>query len=99
MRGVAEEGLGAYEFDQDSFDRKYQVMALKVVARRRCTGCEESKEMPVHVGDVIAGRYQVQTGVGQWLSAGRCVKHTSPTWLPLVRLACLGSFDCGGRLA
>ncbi|GAB4815019.1 hypothetical protein N2152v2_002065 [Parachlorella kessleri] len=62
---AAEEGLGAYEFDQDSFDRKYQVMALKVVARRRCTGFEESKEMPVHVGDVIAGRYQVVDLLGQ----------------------------------
>lgn len=39
--------------------RKYQVMSLKIVARRHCTGFEESKELPVHVGDVIAGRYQV----------------------------------------
>lgn len=44
------------------------MMDLRIVARRHCTGFEESKELPVHVGDVIAGRYQVRARLGVLLT-------------------------------
>ena len=41
-------------------DRQYEVMTLRIIHRRRCTGFEESKDFPVRHNDVIAGRYQVR---------------------------------------
>ena len=35
------------------------MMTLKVIHRRRRTGFEETKDFPVRVDDLIAGRYQV----------------------------------------
>jgi hypothetical protein len=39
--------------------RKYEVLALKIVHRRHCTGFEQNRELPLHIDDLIAGRYQV----------------------------------------
>lgn len=36
-------------------------MTLKVIHRRRRTGFEETKDFPIRVNDLIAGRYQVFT--------------------------------------
>lgn len=35
------------------------MLQLRCVHRRRTTGFEDSKEMPLQPDDVIAGRYQV----------------------------------------
>jgi hypothetical protein len=34
-------------------------MTLSVIHRRRRTGFEETKDFPIRVNDLIAGRYQV----------------------------------------
>lgn len=47
------------EYDSDAVEREYEVMMLRIVHRRRCTGFEESKDFPVRANDLIAGRYQV----------------------------------------
>ena len=47
------------EYDSDAVEREYEVMTLRIVHRRRCTGFEESKDFPVRANDLIAGRYQV----------------------------------------
>ncbi len=48
-----------YEYNQDYIDRRYEVMTLNIVHRRRRTGFEETKEFPIRTNDLIAGRYQV----------------------------------------
>lgn len=50
-----------YDYDQDHVDRKYELLSLKVIHRRRRTGFEESKDFPIRVNDLVAGRYQVST--------------------------------------
>ena len=40
--------------------RKYEVLNLKIVHRRHCTGFEQNRELPLHIDDLIAGRYQVR---------------------------------------
>ncbi len=39
--------------------RRYEIMTLRVIHRRRRTGFEETKDFPIRVNDLIAGRYQV----------------------------------------
>ena len=48
-----------YDYDQDYVDRKYEQLSLKVIHRRGRTGFEETKDFPVRVNDLVAGRYQV----------------------------------------
>ena len=38
--------------------RRYEILELKVIHRRRRTGFEETKDFPIRVDDLIAGRYQ-----------------------------------------
>lgn len=38
---------------------------LKVIHRRQSTGFEQARELPLHIDDLIAGRYQVG-----WLGVG-----------------------------
>jgi len=47
------------EYDSEAFSQQYEVMELRIVHRRRCTGFEDSKDFPVRNNDLIAGRYQV----------------------------------------
>ena len=51
---------GLLDYDSDEVDRQYEVMTLRIIHRRRCTGFEESKDFPVRHNDVIAGRYRVR---------------------------------------
>ncbi|KAK9861667.1 hypothetical protein WJX84_010633, partial [Apatococcus fuscideae] len=53
-----------YEYNQDYIDRRYEVMTLNIVHRRRRTGFEETKEFPIRTNDLIAGRYQVMDFLG-----------------------------------
>ena len=75
-----------YEYNQDYIDRRYEVMTLNIVHRRRRTGFEETKEFPIRTNDLIAGRYQVGYGHG-FLSVGTVMASvwttflTSKSWL------------------
>ncbi|KAL4445000.1 hypothetical protein ABPG77_004050 [Micractinium sp. CCAP 211/92] len=64
-RQLADDELLTAEFDQEYFDRKYEVLNLKVVHRRHCTGFEQNRELPLHIDDLIAGRYQIVDLLGQ----------------------------------
>ncbi len=39
---------------------RYEILELKVIHRRRRTGFEETKDFPIRVDDLIAGRYQAR---------------------------------------
>ena len=49
-----------YDYDPDHVERKYELLSLKVIHRRRRTGFEETKDFPIRVNDLVAGRYQVR---------------------------------------
>lgn len=61
---VDESGNILYEFDEEYIRRKYEIFELRVVHRRRRTGFEESKDFPIRINDLIAGRYQVMEFLG-----------------------------------
>ena len=48
-----------FDYDPDYVARKYELLSLKVIHRRRRTGFEETKDFPIRVNDLVAGRYQV----------------------------------------
>lgn len=54
-----ESGAVIYDYDPEYVDRKYELLSLKVIHRRGRTGFEETKDFPVRVNDLVAGRYQV----------------------------------------
>lgn len=56
----AAEGL-VYQWDEDWVDRRYEVLNLRVIHRRHRTGFEETKDFPIRVNDLVAGRYQAGT--------------------------------------
>lgn len=64
---------------------KYEVLHLKVVHRRHCTGFEQERELALHIDDLIAGRYQVGGGGrldvkgGSLLEAREGKGHHAPT--------------------
>jgi len=39
---------------------RYEIMSLKIIHRRRRTGFEETKDFPIRINDLIAGRYQAR---------------------------------------
>ena len=50
---------------------RYEILMLKVIHRRRRTGFEETKDFPIRVSDLIAGRYQVRMPrAAAWLKLG-----------------------------
>lgn len=53
-------GTIVYEYDPAYIERRYEILNLKVIHRRRRTGFEETKDFPIRVNDLIAGRYQVR---------------------------------------
>ena len=54
-------GSGDVTFFQGWAVRRYEILELKVIHRRRRTGFEETKDFPIRVDDLIAGRYQACT--------------------------------------
>lgn len=60
--GVAFQHL---DWDSENFHRKYEILNLKVVHPRNSTGFEDSREIPLRVGDIIAGKYKVLDLLGQ----------------------------------
>lgn len=55
-----ESGAVIYDYDPEYVDRKYELLNLKVIHRRGRTGFEETKDFPIRVNDLVAGRYQVK---------------------------------------
>lgn len=49
-----------YDYDPEYIDRKYELLSLKVIHRRQRTGFEETKDFPIRINDLVAGRYQVK---------------------------------------
>ena len=60
--GRGEEQAAEYTYDQEYIDQKYETLLLKVIHRSKRTGFEETKDFPIHVNDLVAGRYQVTSG-------------------------------------
>lgn len=58
----ASPGIPASDLRRCHLRRKYEVLNLKVVHRRHCTGFEQNRELPLHIDDLIAGRYQASRG-------------------------------------
>ncbi len=54
----------------------FEVLPLRLVHKRRATGFEDSQEMPLAPGDVIAGRYQV--ACLPWAASGSPPPRASP---------------------
>eukprot|EP00195_Chlamydomonas_chlamydogama_P014734 CAMPEP_0202902904 /NCGR_PEP_ID=MMETSP1392-20130828/18762_1 /ASSEMBLY_ACC=CAM_ASM_000868 /TAXON_ID=225041 /ORGANISM="Chlamydomonas chlamydogama, Strain SAG 11-48b" /LENGTH=1064 /DNA_ID=CAMNT_0049589765 /DNA_START=132 /DNA_END=3326 /DNA_ORIENTATION=- len=61
---VDENGVLLYEYDAEYIEKKYEVFSLKVIHRRHRTGFEETKDFPIRMNDLIAGRYQVMDFLG-----------------------------------
>ncbi|GFR50340.1 hypothetical protein Agub_g12549 [Astrephomene gubernaculifera] len=61
---VDEHGNVLYEYEPDYIDKKYEVFELRVIHRRHRTGFEETKDFPIRLNDLIAGRYQVMDFLG-----------------------------------
>ena len=57
--GRGQEQAAEYTYDQEYIDQKYETLLLKVIHRSKRTGFEETKDFPIHVNDLVAGRYQV----------------------------------------
>ncbi|KAK9803910.1 hypothetical protein WJX72_004019 [[Myrmecia] bisecta] len=53
-----------YNYDPEYIERRYEMLNLKIIHRRRRTGFEETKDFPIRVNDLIAGRYQVMDFLG-----------------------------------
>jgi hypothetical protein len=97
-RGSGGGGAGQYDdlalsaYDEDAVEARYEVFDLRVIHRRNATGFEHSRELPLRVNDVIAGRYQVGPcfsffvailgRAGRWQGSSRCTRpgilHTAP---------------------
>jgi hypothetical protein len=51
-----EHGNVLYEYEGDYIDKKYEVFELRIIHRRHRTGFEETKDFPIRLNDLIAGR-------------------------------------------
>ena len=60
---VDEAGNVTYEYDGEYVEKKYEVFELRVIHRRHRTGFEETKDFPIRLNDLIAGR---------WVGGRRC---------------------------
>lgn len=52
-------------YDEEKFHNEFEEIYLRVVHRRGKTGFECHRELQLHIGDVIAGRYQIVELLGQ----------------------------------
>eukprot|EP00798_Chlamydomonas_sp_ICE-L_P020443 gene20443-27232_t len=57
-------GAVIFDYDLSYIDRKYEVFDLRIIHRRQRTGFEETKDFPIRLNDLIAGRYQVVDFLG-----------------------------------
>ncbi|KAK9821720.1 hypothetical protein WJX81_003748 [Elliptochloris bilobata] len=82
---AAAEPAVVYEYDAELIERKYEIMCLKIIHRRRRTGFEETKDFPIRINDLIAGRYQVM----DFLGAAAFSKAVQALDIQAGRLVCL----------
>ncbi len=54
----------APEYDEDTVTQQFDILQLNVYHKRGATGFEESKELSLPVGSLVAGRYQVLDYLG-----------------------------------
>ena len=71
----AESDAVIYDYDPEFIDRKYELLSLKVIHRRRRTGFEETKDFPIRVNDLVAGRYQVKRCLCSACACCQAVHH------------------------
>jgi dual specificity tyrosine-phosphorylation-regulated kinase 2/3/4 len=57
--------IALYDYDEDALQSKYEELTLRVLHRRGMTGFEPTRELPLRVNDLIAGRYQIMDLLGQ----------------------------------
>jgi hypothetical protein len=83
-------------FNEEYILRKYETIALKVIHRRNRTGFEETKDFPIRINDLVAGRYQVRSSchVGGRAASGGAAAAAAA--LLCARVDCLYSpiLDC-----
>ena len=60
-QGETDSNAVIYDYDAEYCERKYELLSLKIIHRRRRTGFEETKDFPIRVNDLVAGRYQAST--------------------------------------
>ncbi len=78
-----------YDYDPDYVDRKYELLSLKVIHRRRRTGFEETKDFPIRVNDLVAGRYQVTAWcLSSFLRENKCIVSKPYTFIAAVCVIC-----------
>ncbi len=53
------------QYNQGKVEEEYEELTLRVVQKRGSTGFEYHREIPLHVGSIIAGRYQIVELLGQ----------------------------------
>ena len=64
-------------YSEDHVAASYEVLNLRVIHNKRRTGFEETKDFPIRVDELVAGRYQVQTAASSWRLLGVCCPHLS----------------------
>lgn len=62
--GVVTERVHVVDYDEEAVARQFDVLQLAVYHRRGATGFEESKDLLLSVGSLVAGRYQVLDYLG-----------------------------------
>ena len=78
---------------------RYEIMFLKVIHRRRRTGFEETKDFPIRVNDLIAGRYQVLLQASNSVSLlSSNPSHTPSLETSELVVVCVGSSLCSATL-
>ncbi len=53
---VDEQGNVLYDYEPEYIEKKYDVFDLRIIHRRHRTGFEETKDFPIRLNDLIAGR-------------------------------------------
>ena len=84
----------AVVYSEDYVAAQFEVLNLRVIHNKRRTGFEETKDFPIRVDELVAGRYQVpgparpaQDGlVASMLESCRCGRHAhvappAPRWV------------------
>lgn len=57
--------VALYDYDEDAVEARYEFLDLRIIHRRQATGFEQTRELPLRINDLIAGRYQIVELLGQ----------------------------------
>ena len=50
----------AFVYSEDHVAAQFEVLNLRVIHNKRRTGFEETKDFPIRLDELVAGRYQVK---------------------------------------